>query len=208
MDQGIYYPTSADYGVYLTRRYPKGISVPSGQLVPGIPTSPVDPNANPLTVQRLSALSAIAPHALTERWRYTVPPRRRAVLQNALAHVNRVIAAAPVATFNASIIIRRANGDTVPLTSTPSFDNTVGYTKSGHTPGPLELFEGDAIFHTTHDDSTGGAVTYAGSFTAIEYDSVHDVMQNGSFGASGASNGLSSAFKSRLPISQGGTLPG
>lgn len=173
MDKNIYFQTQTDYGVYATRRYPKGRGVPT---TPIGPTQPTDPNANPLTVSRGFRVGTVAPHALTERWNYTVPLRRRAQLQSANVLALRKVAAAPEGHVQVSVQVKR-NGDLSGfiLVAAEIRSNTIGnYAIQNHT-GPFELFEGDTILLTTVDDSVGGSTELGGTVLLIEYDAIHPV---------------------------------
>lgn len=184
MDHKIYFPTRVDFGVYNTRRYPKGYGP---QTLPIGPTQPTDPNSNPLTVQRHYSVTLVPPHAQTERWNYTVPPRRRAVIQSAIAKMLRDVAAPGNLGYGARIHLRRANGQVdVFIAHCIDTNNAVGAQTSMIHTGPIEMFEGDTVFATTFDPNAGGSVVYTVTLTAIEYDNVHPTVGSDVYGVTGA----------------------
>lgn len=191
MDHKMYYPTQSDYGVFSVRRLPKGRTYPAPGVPEG-PTVPTDPNANPVTISRFHNAGGVTPHALTERWSYTVPRNRRAQVQSAMAHLVRSTAAAPVNDWLGVIRVERSGVPTqdIDLIRAHSFSNTVGERVEMNHTGPFELFEGDRIFAATLDNSTGGGVGYDLTLLAIEYDAIHRVIGTDSGGFIGQGNNL------------------
>lgn len=180
MDHKIYFPTAADYGVYGTRRYPKGSSPAIAAASQGIPTNPHDPNSNPVVVQLHYVASEIAPHATTQRWKYTCPPRRRGRIETVLASLKRDVVATLDNGVACSIKLTRAQHVSQALFTNLVFainrNNTVGNTVQMVNSGPIELFEGDVLTSESVDDSVGGSNTFVLSATLIEYDSLHPVI--------------------------------
>lgn len=181
MDQHIYDQNFGNYGAYATRRYPKGRGLPG---VP--PTSPFDPNANPVPIT-LSYGASLQPHGATERWSYIVPPRRRMRIQSAHVHVIReqIGGVLPVQAY---IQIIRAGQTLVPTIAGVGFaDGNVGaHVEQLHT-GEIELFEGDEVKGTTSDFNAGAATCFHNvHLVGIEYDLQHSVagnFQGGGYGA-------------------------
>lgn len=210
----------SDFGVYGTRRYPKGSAVPTSAEVPGIPTDPHDPNSNPLVVQLNYSASQIAPHVLTERWTYTCPPKRRGRIETAFSTVLRETAAAPVGGYFARVRLTRAQHVAIAVSTViiQSHDrrNAVGDNVALVNPGPIELFEGDVLNADTVDESTGGLVRYLASVTLIEYDSLHPVIGSQASFTEGATSGpagiaplrggSTGGFSAKFPTAEAMTL--
>jgi hypothetical protein len=164
MDQLIYGRNRSDLGNYRTRRFPKG----------GNP-APHDPSEinsrNPSTVVGHFNSGALAPHATTTRWSYTVPPRRRAKVQGAIAAIARNVAAAALGNYAGYVLITRANGGgSFMLVYARTFALTAGTVVSMVQAGEIDLYEGDIMRGDTEDQNAGGTVSYTVSANAIEYD--------------------------------------
>jgi hypothetical protein len=206
MDHGIYYPTGADYGVYLTRRFPKGIGMPLAN--PTGPTEPTNPNNNPLPGNLTFRNPGLGIHGDTERWRYTVPSRRRARLISAFVEISPQVAAAAALMQFAFVRCKRIgvtpDAEIIRVTnqSTPVND---GIRKAYE--GEFEMYEGDILYATTGEQDAARLSSYIVTAHLIEYDAIHRVQQSGTFGESGAVNGSGSGSGSGFilkPYTSGG----
>lgn len=171
MDHRIYGKLNRnDYGVYGTRRYPKG--VPSA----GTGADMSDPaNRNPVTIALRHSAANVVPHTNTERWTYTVPRMRRAILQSALAELNRVTVGAANGLNTAGIFIKRAGTTTnVQVVARNTNDNAISPGLAKIHTGQIDLYEGDilAAFTNTND----GNFNLLTAAHLIEYDAVEKII--------------------------------
>lgn len=121
---------------------------------------------NPLAVGALYESGALAPHATTQRFIYTVPAGRRAVIHSALAAVMRDTAAAPLGSAQALVTTDVSARFTAPQLR----DNTVGaVAQQVLAPGAI-LPAGGVVEGYTTDNSTGGTCLFWLSFSATEFD--------------------------------------
>lgn len=102
---------------------------------------------------------AIAPHAQTQRFSYTVPTNRGAHVESVFVSIQRDTAAAPVNSAIVWLTSTAAN----PVMAAHLFDNTVG-ARDGHYGGDSGwLAPGDVVTAQSADASTGGTVRYHAS---------------------------------------------
>jgi hypothetical protein len=111
---------------------------------------------------------AVNPHADTTRASYTVPANRRAVLTGCMCHILRVTVAAPVG--NAAIyVISTIGGGGFYSCIAELLTNNIGDQQTALFSGQAWLTAGDTVELHTLDISTGGTVTYRGSFCIVEF---------------------------------------
>lgn len=204
MDTRIYGPKIGrnDYGVYATRRYPKGGVVPS---------NPSDINARaPLPVNLWVNTAAIAPHAGIARATYTVPPRRRAVLQNAFASMRRASAPGVAAAYTAFVRLERANGSgTSGIVYVQSYNASPNSDPFAMNRGDMmDLYEGDKITLQTEDTSTGGTVAYTLNCALIEYNAEEAIIGSYSAELSGIGSTVGGGIAGTGRIGGGGSYAG
>lgn len=167
-----------DFGVYGTRRYPKGQAI-TPDVKPSGPISPIDPAANPTPISGrfLAAISGI--HTETKRWQYIVPVNRRAIIQEAYVQMSRVAVPGVNAMDNARIgILRKSNPvSEANIVSVTSFDSTqIREHHRAYTETPVELFEGDILSAYT-TNLGGGSMSYELNAVMIEYNSDYKVRE-------------------------------
>lgn len=112
---------------------------------------------------------AVAPHADTQRFLYTVPANRRAVITSASIHIIRITAAAPLG-YAVMYIPANIHSVTVYVAVAEINSNGVGDKGQDEIGGLVWLTAGDTAEIRTSDSSTGGTISYRGSFTLVEFD--------------------------------------
>lgn len=121
---------------------------------------------NPTDVFNFTSQNALAPHALTNRWTYTVPAGRKAYLSNAFTIIHIVTAATTAGQRSARI-------------TTPSvtfflnrsvYANAVDTVDQANNGGTVLLLAGDASSGADVDVSTGGTVDFLYGSSATEFD--------------------------------------
>ena len=115
---------------------------------------------NPLTVVKTfgTPLGGIAPHAVTERWVYTVPTGRKAYVESASVISMRDAAAAPAGAVTDYIVYNTAPSTQLALIQ--YLNNTVGHSMSMGIGQSVTMLEGDTLKGYTTDASTGGTCTH------------------------------------------------
>jgi len=150
----------------------KGDTSPNPAPVPGAGT-PL--RLNPKTLDFVYAGASIPPHALTQRWIYQVPPRRRAKIDSGVVEVIRVTAAPGNLRYAAQIQIQRnGSSDWIPIAVCASCFG-VSIVSGGfrqNMSSAVELFEGDQMRAVTEDTNGGGTVNYCATATGTEFDAV------------------------------------
>lgn len=127
---------------------------------------------NPLSLCEIGLVTPTSPHALTQRWAYTVPARRRAQVHHVFCRVVRVGGAAALGLAVARVQRTTAGGSVAQILRSRIYStvsSTVGQIV-GWGPGALLLNPGDTLAGATSDASTGGTVSYQLSYTAMEFD--------------------------------------
>lgn len=113
----------------------------------------------------------VGPHLDTNRWTYTVPAGKRAYIESAHARLVRETYPTIPSTVYASISVQPAGGigvDLVEIDGIAMFPGDGGVADSGGQIGLLD--EGDTIFATTADASTGGTVQFEVCCKLTEFD--------------------------------------
>ena len=123
---------------------------------------------NPLAVRQFYGAN-LAPHAETQRWTYTVPANRRALVALLWGQIVRESAATTVGDgflrIKTTISAVQVSGPVL-----VHRNNTAGaevHFAFGHS---VYLGPGDLIELTTQDTSTGGVLRYSGGAYLIEFD--------------------------------------
>jgi len=119
---------------------------------------------NPSTNSFTYVLVELAPHAIADRFSYTVPTGKKAMVEAAVCKVIRKTAAAPAGLAKAIVTVR---GGTL-LTAT-ILTNNVGDQNSMCIGSAGVLAGGETNKGRTEDDSTGGTVIYQLAFHVTEF---------------------------------------
>lgn len=125
--------------------------------------------ANAITRALGSNVTGFAPHVFTDRNTYTVPAGKRALLTSATIAIQRVTAAAPIGRYQNTIYVT-LNAAAADVCRIIAIDNTVNFINQMSLGLQVWLAAGDTIKWATEDLSTGGTVSYWGSFTYTEFD--------------------------------------
>lgn len=126
---------------------------------------------NEVAIDRAYNAVAVGPHGATERWRYTVPPGKRALLKSGNVWIMR--ATAPGAVGNAHVNLYVLRGGLPPVVTVTRIvlrSATVGDSRQANAPAGLELLPGDALIGETTDVSTGGTHEIDVSASLVERD--------------------------------------
>lgn len=186
MDHKIYFPPRSDYGVYGTRRYPKGDSRPQSAIA-----AHAIENRSPVPITLRFTVANVGVHNGVERWTYTVPNRRRAVFQALEVDINRVSAGAANPINYAGIFLLRygAPQDGESEVVRASSNNDVITDGKLVTPGgaQLDLFEGDRLRALTTVGS--GTWNLLANAHGIEYNAQEQVIGHLLDATGGAENG-------------------
>jgi len=111
-----------------------------------------------------------APHAITDRWSYTVPAGKKAFVEAGQTYARRVTAAAPVGLVQVTISIQPSGAGVAILLVSQIITNNVGdgdHAEIGS--GPV-LYPGDLIKGTTYDGSTAGTINLNVTSEITEFD--------------------------------------
>jgi hypothetical protein len=110
------------------------------------------------------------PHSDTQRWTYTVPSGKKAMLEYASAYVRRSAAATTVGRVQASIRVTPSGGGVHTITIAQILTNNVGDSDRMDLGQGFLLFAGDKIEGYTEDTSTGGTVNILLRAKLTEFD--------------------------------------
>lgn len=113
---------------------------------------------------------AVAPHADTTRWTYTVPAGKKAYVDSANAIVYRFTAATGVSLVNSRLVITPSGGSATLIVFAHIETNVVGDNARQNLAGSLLLLSGSTFRGITVDSSTGGTVDYVAAAHYIEFD--------------------------------------
>ena len=106
---------------------------------------------------------ALAPHAATSRWSYTVPSNKLALITYLQAAVNRFGAPTAAGIYQTEIRV-----GTSTFLIVRNWRSDVGVRDPAYIPHPIELAAGQSINAQTVDTSTGGTVTYEATLIGWE----------------------------------------
>jgi hypothetical protein len=125
---------------------------------------------NPLMVRLSYEADGVAPHFLTERFLYTVPSRRKAILNSLAIAIIREVAPTTTGLVVARIVITPSGGS--PLTILRIAHQLAAVGEPFHlTTDPNALMSpGDVLAAVTNDQSTGGTMGYNLSAILTEFD--------------------------------------
>lgn len=124
----------------------------------------------PLAITQQYSATAVAPHASTTRWTYTVPTGRKFFCQVTFARWVRATAAAPVGNANVLFSYTPNGGVNAVTQEAVGAQNGVGLGKETLLGVQGSLGPGDAVAGGTSDASTGGTIDYRVSMAGIEFD--------------------------------------
>jgi hypothetical protein len=125
---------------------------------------------NPLSIAKAFIQTAVAPHATTSRWSYTVPAARKCQLEMAQQQILRETAAAPVNFVSNVVRYTPSGGALTTLIRIDSLLNTVGATAQAILGGAVTGYPGDQFEGVTSDASTGGTNTFVTTAKFTEFD--------------------------------------
>jgi hypothetical protein len=130
--------------------------------------NPYDRNGTAKTSTALTG--GAAPHAITQRWSYTVPVGRKAFIEAFFALVQRNTAAAPVGAAAVIMQYTPVGGAATRVLDVWVSSNGVGDTAL-QTPTNFGFMQaGDVLTASDQDSSTGGTVTYVQTAKYTEFD--------------------------------------
>jgi len=112
----------------------------------------------------------VAPHAITQRFTYTVPAGKKAIIEAALVYFYKRTVQTTLGLVGAYIDVNLGGAGAQVLLSQEMYTNNVGdkdHTELGTT---MLLSAGDIIRGFTFDLGTGGGVTYILAVMVTEYD--------------------------------------
>jgi hypothetical protein len=116
--------------------------------------------------------NTLAPHGATERWTYTVPANRRALIELLQCGAKRIsVAGTPAAVQVYVKVTPNGGSDTYTLyADLTSADNAIGSKEALSSQGTIALEAGDLIHGSTSDGSTTGTVEYVLTAKITEFD--------------------------------------
>lgn len=126
--------------------------------------------AVPSKVNPFYNVAAVAPHAVTTRWTYTVPAGRFCVLESAYAWALRDAAAAPAGLVIALVQYTPSGGVSNRVVTAAFLNAAVDTNRQMNWGSELRMKAGDKLEGVTLDLSTGGTVFYSLSAIGTEYD--------------------------------------
>jgi len=113
---------------------------------------------------------AVAPHANTQRWTYTVPPGKKAFVEYAELWAKRLTAAGTVGIVEANVRVTPSGGSASAIMRVYVITNNVGDVDKAVVGQALTLLAGDMIECRSADSSTGGTATYHSAVKIVEFD--------------------------------------
>ena len=111
-----------------------------------------------------------APHALVQRWSYTVPSGKKAFIEMAGAYVVRVTVATTAGLVYDRVQYQVSGGSAFSILWALLYTNTIGDKDRADVGHSLILNAGDAIFGWTGDASENGTVTHQILAKVTEFD--------------------------------------
>lgn len=123
---------------------------------------------NASTIVNTASNFAVAPHALTQRWSYTVPAGRKAYFESSSSLVHVVTVSAPNGQRSAKLRIN--TGTLASLMRNDLYNNTVDASSTQNS-GQLGLaLAGHILDFADSDLGTGGTVDFVGEAKFTEFD--------------------------------------
>lgn len=123
---------------------------------------------NPIIVPKVSRQVAIAPHLEAQRWTYTVPTGRNAIVTSLNLWIFRNTVAAPAGVADIVLYVT-SGGAPQAMYDLPLFLNTVGANLGIFIGQNLTMLAGHTISLYDVDGSTGGTVSYYGLAQIVEF---------------------------------------
>jgi len=125
---------------------------------------------NPTTKDNNFDLQAVAPHAQTFRWTYTVPAGRKAYIVAVAARATRSTVAGTPGRFTVQSQLQKSGSGQAFNMYIDSIANTASAEVTDRGSGMVTLLAGDLAGQATSDLSTTGTVDYAGGMWTTEFD--------------------------------------
>lgn len=125
---------------------------------------------NPVAKAFTYDAAAVAPHAQTTRWTYTVPAGKKAQLQTSTFMLERDAAAAPAGYTRSQIVYTPSGGGNFAIYVVEFVNAGVDANRSSNIGLGMTLLAGDQLISQTQDGSTGGSVAYVVGSTLQEFD--------------------------------------
>jgi hypothetical protein len=116
-----------------------------------------------------ATLIFIAPHAQTNRFTYTVPANRLALIHYAAVHVGRATAATTASNCGGFVYLTNPGGTVFRILHVEFIDNTLQNWRSQVISTNTIIPEGWSVKADTFDNSTGGTITYLISCGITEF---------------------------------------
>lgn len=143
----------------------RDLSIPPWAVPVIVINTPVNVYPNPKKIVKADALYGSAPMVDTVSWSYTVPARRRFLVEEIQVDVERVTVAG-VAGIAQIYIEYQGN----PFIRAHVSINSVGVEEPLMIGSSIALFEGDTIECHIVDSSTGGTCNFISNMIGTEYD--------------------------------------
>ncbi len=124
---------------------------------------------NVLSKTQAYAVGGVAPHALTQRFAYTVPAGRLAIISSASIIINRATAAGTAGLVNDIITIDDGGGQ-VGILYCNLYSNGVGDRSMLSISPQLPIKAGWTVAGLSGDSSTGGSVLHDLTVSITEFD--------------------------------------
>lgn len=128
------------------------------------------PAALPLKVAKNYSALGVGPHGITNRWVYTVPAGRFAILEGMGAALSRSTAPGALGHAQAGAQVGPATGGLARLSVIMLDSAAVGANGQAAWGASAKLIAGDQAIGYTLDVSVGGTINYDVSLLATEYD--------------------------------------
>lgn len=135
---------------------------------PGSRSYPTDRNYS--TKGSVYDANAVAPHALTTRFTYTVPASKKAIIGSGTVHFFRDGTSGGAARMQAQLTVTTADATVAACTRLEDSTAAFAVTNNAPTPGQMTLIAADIVRAQTFDLSVGGTYSYLISIAVGEYD--------------------------------------
>lgn len=114
--------------------------------------------------------AALASHATTQRWSYTVPGTKKCAIGGATLTLRGVTAGGPAGTAICGCRLTPSGGAATVVAQLVAFFNAPLQGMSASALEGLQLMSNDQLEGITGDTSTGASGDYAVSFAGLEFD--------------------------------------
>ncbi len=140
------------------------------RLFAQLPARPDWYDRNPLVVSAYVETGAVAPHAATTRWTYTVPAGKKTALQIGSAWCGAVTLAAAVGDVSAFLQYTPSGGVAAGIVQ-PGFFGVAADLKDSMIAGAtMVMLAGDSLLGRDYDTRTGGTCAFRTAFQGLEFD--------------------------------------